>query len=165
MYTRSRRANSSRPSGFRPVIVGLQAATAHWSVSYVTRAFNIDIASQEWEYDPKGGGSVNLLSVRSHALDQNHGVCGTSESESELRHRMQPPVSLSSIRASQSCNSIRTWAAEHPLDANDLAAMDRVFALLAEARDGPNLDLVMRAARHRVVAQARHRRRRRSLRA
>ena len=61
-------------------------------------------------------------------------------------------------------NSIRMWAAEHPLDANDLAAMDRVFALLAEARDGPNLDLVMRAARHRVVAQAR-RRRRRSLRA
>ena len=51
-------------------------------------------------------------------------------------------------------NSIRTWAAEHPLDANDLAAMDRVFALLAEARDGPNLDLVMRAARHRVVAQS-----------
>jgi len=47
------------------------------------------------------------------------------------------------------------WAAEHPLDANDLAAMDRVIAVLAAASDGPNLDLVMRAARRRVIVQAR----------
>jgi len=51
--------------------------------------------------------------------------------------------------------ALRMWAAEHPLDANDLAAMDRVIAVLAAASDGPNLDLVMRAARRRVIVQAR----------
>lgn len=55
--------------------------------------------------------------------------------------------------------ALRTWASQHPLDPNDLEAMDRVFATLAAAEQGPNLDLVMRAARRRVIVQARQRRR------
>lgn len=54
--------------------------------------------------------------------------------------------------------ALRTWAAEHPISATDLAAMDRVFALLAAADHGPNLDLVMRDARRRVIGRARERR-------
>ena len=65
---------------------------------------------------------------------------------------MEPRVAV--LRA------LRTWAAEFPIDANDLAAMDRVFATLATADRGPDLDLVMRAARRRVIVQARQRRRR-----
>ena len=55
--------------------------------------------------------------------------------------------------------ALRAWAAEHPIDTNDLAAVDRVFAMLAAADHGPSLDLVMRDARRRVIVQARQRRR------
>lgn len=55
--------------------------------------------------------------------------------------------------------TLRTWATEQEFDADDLAAMDRVLAGLAAAQDGPDLDLVMRTARRRVIVQARHRRR------
>lgn len=55
--------------------------------------------------------------------------------------------------------SLRTWAAGQELDVGDLAAMDRVFSALSAAEDGPDLDLVMRTARRRVIVQARHRRR------
>ncbi|MYD93386.1 MAG: hypothetical protein F4Y02_06790 [Chloroflexi bacterium] len=53
--------------------------------------------------------------------------------------------------------SVRTWATEQEFDASDLAALDRVLAGLAAAEDGPDLDLVMRTARRRVIVQARHR--------
>ncbi|MDE2901906.1 MAG: hypothetical protein OXP73_02635 [Chloroflexota bacterium] len=54
---------------------------------------------------------------------------------------------------------VRTWAAGHPCDVDDLAAMDRVFAALAEAEHGPNFDLAMRAARRRVIVHVQQRRR------
>ena len=53
--------------------------------------------------------------------------------------------------------SVRSWATEQAFDAGDLAALDRVLAGLAAAEDGPDLDLVMRTARRRVIVQARHR--------
>ena len=51
--------------------------------------------------------------------------------------------------------ALRAWAAEHDVDASDLATLDRVFDTLAAAEDGPDLDLVMRAARRRVIEAAR----------
>lgn len=53
--------------------------------------------------------------------------------------------------------TLRTWATEQEFDAGDLAALDRVLAGLAAVEDGPDLDLVMRTARRRVIVQARHR--------
>ena len=55
--------------------------------------------------------------------------------------------------------SLRTWAAGQEFEPSDLAALDRVLAGLAAAEDGPDLDLVMRTARRRVIVQARQRRR------
>ena len=55
--------------------------------------------------------------------------------------------------------AVRRWAAGHPCDGDDLAAIDRVFATLATAEHGPDFDLVMRAARCRTIGQARRRRR------
>ncbi len=55
--------------------------------------------------------------------------------------------------------ALRAWATEHEFDAGDLAAIDRVLAGLAAAEDGPDLDLVMRTVRRRVIVQARQRRR------
>ena len=56
--------------------------------------------------------------------------------------------------------SLQAWAERLKLDAADLAAMDRILATLATADNGPDFDLVMRAARRRVIVQARERRRR-----
>ncbi len=53
--------------------------------------------------------------------------------------------------------ALRAWATEQEFDAGDLAALDRVLAGLAAAEDGPDLDLVMRTARRRVIVQARRR--------
>ena len=55
--------------------------------------------------------------------------------------------------------AVREWATGLPCDGDDLAALDRVFAILATAERGPSFDLAMRAARRRVVVQARQRRR------
>lgn len=55
--------------------------------------------------------------------------------------------------------ALRRWAAEQDVHESDLAALDRVFAMLASVEDGPDLDLAMRAARRRVIDQARRRRR------
>ena len=41
------------------------------------------------------------------------------------------------------------------MDPSDLATLDRVFDTLAAAEDGPDLDLVMRATRRRVIEAAR----------
>lgn len=55
--------------------------------------------------------------------------------------------------------AVREWAVGHPCERDDLAALDRVFAILATAERGPSFDLAMRAARRRVVVQVRQRRR------
>ena len=55
--------------------------------------------------------------------------------------------------------ALHTWAADQSIDSGDLAAFDRTLMALAAAEQGPNLDLVMRAARRRVISQARRRRR------
>jgi len=55
--------------------------------------------------------------------------------------------------------AVRTWAAGHSCNGDDLAAMDRVFAALAAAEHGPSFDLAMRAARRRVIAQVSQRHR------
>ena len=51
--------------------------------------------------------------------------------------------------------ALRAWARGQEVNAADLAALDRVLTTLAAAEDGPDLDLVMRAARRRVIVQAR----------
>ena len=51
--------------------------------------------------------------------------------------------------------ALRAWAREQEVNAADLAALDRVLTALAAAEDGPDLDLVMRAARRRVIVRAR----------
>ena len=51
--------------------------------------------------------------------------------------------------------AMRAWARGQEVNAADLAALDRVLTTLAAAEAGPNLDLVMRAARRRVIVQAR----------
>lgn len=55
--------------------------------------------------------------------------------------------------------ALRTWAKDQAIDPGDLAAWDRVLTTLAMGEHGPDLDLVMRAARRRVIVQARQRRR------
>jgi len=55
--------------------------------------------------------------------------------------------------------ALRTWANDQAIDSADLAALNRVLAALAQAEQGPDLDQVMRAARRRVIAQARRRQR------
>jgi len=55
--------------------------------------------------------------------------------------------------------ALHTWAADQAIDSGDLAAFNRALMSLAEAEQGPDLDLVMRAARRRVIDQARRRRR------
>ena len=51
--------------------------------------------------------------------------------------------------------ALRAWARGQEVNAADLAALDRVLTTLAAAEDVPDLDLVMRAARRRVIVQAR----------
>ncbi len=55
--------------------------------------------------------------------------------------------------------ALSTWAADQSIDSGDLAAFNRALTILAAAEQGPNFDLVMRAARRRVISQARRRRR------
>lgn len=53
--------------------------------------------------------------------------------------------------------SLHAWAADQSIDPADLAAFKRVLKQLASAEHGPDLDFVMRAARCRVINQARRR--------
>lgn len=55
--------------------------------------------------------------------------------------------------------ALYTWAADQSIDSGDLAAFHRALTALAVAEQGPDFDLVMRAARRRVISQARRRRR------
>lgn len=55
--------------------------------------------------------------------------------------------------------ALRAWAQDQAIDSGDLAVLERVLKTLAAAEHGPDFDLVMRAARRRVMVQARRRRR------